>query len=474
MNHAIPSQAQVNDVPQDLFPLPLSPFEQYMTQDDTDDYPMSFVLIVRVQGNLNQEILEESIAFALKRHPLLMSHVRRDHRQRWCWYPIESNASSTDGRAHAPSYRQPSEQRIDLTREIGLRVGIDHDASQAEITFQFHHACTDGLGGVQFIGDVLAFYGQKTVSQGDEPPELKPVEFDRLLARTDFSTEDAGTTPKSVRSPFMLARRLFKLLRRSPRPLVATRKSDSPEPRLEFPAIVSRVLDRSVVQQLKLVAARNAVELNDLYLLNMFQSIRLWNRMYGVVQSHDWFRIGMPTSLRTPRHDRMPAANIVSYMFLTRRASECDTPGELLANIHQQTSRIVNHRQGRFVAWGLKYVLKLPGLLKLLLRFNQCFTTVILANVGDIRRQFTATFPLKRGRCVAGDITLEALIGAAPVRRNTRLSTSLGTYAGDLYLNFHCDPLSFSNDKAEDFADLFINQLKELIPADVTEERSAA
>jgi hypothetical protein len=182
----------------------------------------------------------------------------------------------------------------------------------------------------------------------------------------------------------------------------------------------------------------------------------------------------MPTSLRTPVHDQMPAANVVSYMFLTRRAGDCNRPDELLADIHRQTSKIVNGQQGRFVAIGLKYVLKIPGLLSLLLRMNRCFTSVILTNVGDIRRQFTARFPLKQARCVAGNVTLDVLRGAVPVRPNTRLSTSVGTYAGNLYINMHCDPLSFTRDQAEELADLFVTRLKQLIPADVAEERQAA
>ena len=126
------------------------------------------------------------------------------------------------------------------------------------------------------------------------------------------------------------------------------------------------------------------------------------------------------------------------------------------------------------MAIGLKYMLKIPGLLRCLLRMNRCFTSAILTNVGDIRRQFTARFPLKQARCVAGNVILDVLKGAVPVRPNTRLSASVGTYAGNLYINMHCDPLSFTREQAEELSDLFVNRLKQLIPVDVAAERHAA
>lgn len=457
----------------DLFPLPLTPFERYMVLDDTTDYPMSFVLIVNLRGTLQRPVFEQSVSFALRRHPLLMSRIFQLRSQGWCWVPEEPKPriSWTEAGQTPP---KSTDERLDLTREIGLRIQVNCTSAGAEIFFQFHHACTDGLGGVQFIGDLLAFYGQKTAPEGAELPEIEPIQLDRLRARATFGVAESEAPTKKVSCPFMLGRRLIKLLRRQPVPLVATRSQNPSGTLLNFPAIISRVIERPVLQQLKVVAARKAVELNDLYLLEMFQTIREWNQKHGPVRKGQWLRIGMPTSLRTPLHDQMPAANVVSYMFLTRQAADCDQPDALLADIHRQTSTIVNERQGRFVAIGLKYVLKIPGLLRCLLRMNRCFTSVILTNVGDIRRQFTARFPLKQGRCVAGDVTLDVLTGAVPVRPNTRLSTSVGTYAGNLYINFHCDPLSFTKEQAEELADLFVTRLRRSIPSDIADDRRVA
>jgi len=464
--------ATVTDAsPAELFPLPLSPFEQYMVADNTDQYPMSFVLIVRLKGDLQRDAFEESVLQAIRRHPLLMSRVASVRGRGSCWVP-ESDPRPQIRWSQGPEPIQvPERERIDLHQEIGLRIWVSWTSTESELVFQFHHACTDGLGGVQFIGDMLAFYGLKTTAPGDELPEIEPVDFSKLQARATFECAEAAQPPKSVSCPFMLCRRLMKLLRRQPVALAATRKNGVP---LKFPAIISRSIERAVLQKLKVVAARQSVELNDLYLMEMFQTIREWNQRNGTNRDRQWLRIGMPTSLRTPLHDRMPAANVVSYMFLTRRSGDCARPEELLQSIHRQTSTIVNEQQGRFLANGLRYVLKIPGLLWCLLRMNRCFTSVILTNVGDIRRQFTARFPLKQGRCVAGNVTLDVLTGAVPVRPNTRLSTSVGTYAGNLHINMHCDPHSFTQEQANELADMFVSRLQALIPADIAAERHAA
>lgn len=457
-----------------VFPLPLSPFERYMVQDETRDYPMSFVLIVNLKGHLQRNIFEQSVLFALNRHPLLMSLISKVGGKGWCWTPVANPALVIEWELNGQPLQVPDDQRIDLTREIGLRIWGDWRPNATELVFQFHHACTDGLGGVQFIGDLLAHYGLRTISDGAEAPEIEPVQFDRLKARATFSSVESEVPPKSVSCPYMIGRRVLKLLRRGPVPLAASRNRNSVGMALEFPAVISRMVERAVLLQLKVVAAQKGVELNDLYLLEMFQTIRQWNEQHAQGRDNQWLRIGMPTSLRTPIHDQMPAANVVGYMFLTRRAGDCSRPDELLADIHKQTSTIVNDRQGRLLAFAVKYLLKVPGLLWCLLRLNRCFCSAILTNVGDIRRQFTARFPLKQGKCVAGNVTLEVLKGAVPVRRNTRLSTSVGTYAGNLYINMHCDPLSFTREQAEELADLFVGRLKQLIPADVASQSRAA
>jgi NRPS condensation-like uncharacterized protein len=445
----------------DLFPLPLSPFERYMILDDTAAYPMTFVLMIKLKGNLVREPFQQAVRFALERHPLLASHIRRVRGKGPCWVPVATPTPQIWWGKSRFSQQSAVWERIDLAREIGIRISVDADAERADVLFEFHHACTDGIGAVQFIGDLLAHYGQLTTRDGDELPEISPVTFDALRAREDYSTNKIEPAAKSFSYPYMLGRLTKLLLRRRPVPVARALPTQHVGTVSRFPAMISRTLDQTQVRQLKAVAARKGVTLNDLYLLETFRTIRDWNRAQGRGRDDQWLRIGMPTNLRTSAHDRMPAANVVSYMFLARRAGDCDRPDEMLAKIHRQTSLAVHARLGRITAMGLKHVQKVPGLLWCLLRRNRCFCSAILTNVGDIQRQFHVRFPLKDGRCVAGNVILEALMASPTIRPKTRLAICVLTYAGTVFIGLRCDPLSFTREQAEELADAFVIRLNQ-------------
>src|SRR6476619_1207831 len=62
----------------------LTPFEEYMLLDDTDEYPMSFHNWCRLVGPLDREALDAALADVQARHPLLrMRVVREKGKLRW-------------------------------------------------------------------------------------------------------------------------------------------------------------------------------------------------------------------------------------------------------------------------------------------------------------------------------------------------------------------------------------------------------
>ena len=58
-----------------LFPLRLTPFEEFMFADDRTDYPMTFFIDVGLSGSLCRPSFEQALHQALQRHPLLTSRV---------------------------------------------------------------------------------------------------------------------------------------------------------------------------------------------------------------------------------------------------------------------------------------------------------------------------------------------------------------------------------------------------------------
>ena len=158
---------------------------------------------------------------------------------------------------------------------------------------------------------------------------------------------------------------------------------------------------------------------NDLLLCDLFQTLREWN----IEQSsqHDgWLRIGVPVKLSTGHDDRMSATNGVSFTFLTRNASQCaGDPQTLLAGIHAETEVYTRSRRAMMFLAGLRVMQSIPGAMPLWLGANRCMATAVLSNLGDMSRLFGAKFPCRDGRAVSGDLILEDVFGAPPIRPHT-------------------------------------------------------
>lgn len=179
------------------FPLPLAPFEWYMLEDDRPDYPMTFSLRLRLSGRIRREVFEAALDEARGRHPLLCARIEHRPRRGPCWELADEVSPFLDWDDAGVPLRHPAGEAMDLTSEAGLRLWVRQDTGTASVILQFHHACCDGLGGLQFAGDLLAAYGIRTVCRAVQPV-LLPLDAGRLWTRGDFS-QDAPSWMSRVR-----------------------------------------------------------------------------------------------------------------------------------------------------------------------------------------------------------------------------------------------------------------------------------
>jgi hypothetical protein len=367
-----------------------------------------------------------------------------------------------------PQLPPPRERFIDLRRTAGVRVWAGVAKDFTRVVFQFHHAATDGIGAIQFIGDLLACYGLLTCENPRLAPELSPLQHNGLIHR--------GQPWEPEHRPRRLLHRLamwtWKLARVIPTDLAARQVvSEAPCPRIKDapPAsdaaslFVTRILSPEQVLSIKAAADSRGCMSNDLYTLAMFHALEKWNRSCGRTTDHEAYRVGLPVTLRTPRHDDSPAANILSYMFLTHKGSELSDHQQMLRHIHETSHSVLISSDSGLVCWSMGVMKRIPGMLRLASCSPVRFCTTILANVGDVRRHFRSRFSLDKGRCVAGNIILEYLLGAAPIRPGTWLGLSLGIYAKKLFINLNCAPLRFSSEDSNRLADLFVSSLLDLV-----------
>lgn len=133
-------------------------------------------------------------------------------------------------------------------------------------------------------------------------------------------------------------------------------------------------------------------------------------------------------------------------------------PRRLLKATRRRMNVVKKRDQKYFLDLVLKtgdFLAKLVGGdLSLFLRSKQCRATATFSNIG---RTFTDV-PLERtedGRVRIGDLTLDAIENAPPIRPRSPISVAALTYGGRLTFGFRFDPRYLTDAEAQAFLDRF-------------------
>jgi len=437
-------------------PLPLVPFEQYMLVDDRPAYPMNFFIRLRFAGRLDEEVLQSALRAVLPRHPLLTATVRQTGFNRYQWVAAPGlspkvhwlNALSTNGFPHALP--------IDLFSEPGLRVFLVQAAGVCELIAQFHHACCDGLGAMGFLEDLLITYALKTgtLAGGSTLRQLEP---ERLRHRGKFGLtawKYLKIQHQQIQSPFGA----WDFFAHTPVPVVPHRpRSAAAPPPLSFPATVSRELTAEQFGALRALARRQNVTVNDILTRDLFVALGRWKTLYAPCHALDRLRVSIPVNLRKPDDYRMPAANVVSMVFLDRRPKDLADTERLLWGIHRQMDHIKQTGLKLTFVLCLRAVQSLPGGIARLAAVDRCSATGVLTNLGMLLEH--VPLPQLDGKLALDGAVLEGLDIVAPLRPYTCVAFAVFTYAGRLGITLHYDPHPLDARAASSLMDMYVEQV---------------
>jgi len=253
-----------------------------------------------------------------------------------------------------------------------------------------------------------------------------------------------------------------KWLWRRPTPLAAPRARYGPAAAAAFPSFHAHTFDPQPTTALGEVARRNGATLNDLLLRDQFLTILDWNRGCGIPDGR-WLRVAMPVNLRARTDLQMPAANKMSYAFLTRRPRDCADPAALLRGIHQETEAIKRWRLGLTFLGGLSLAARVPGALRLGCSGSRCLATTMLSNLHDPSSYFRVRLP-RDGRLLRiADVTLERILAAPLLRPLTRAGMVAVRYAGRLTICARCDPYTFDSEDCRRLLALYVARIEETL-----------
>ena len=327
---------------------------------------------------------------------------------------------------------------------------------RSDLILQWHHACCDGLGMSGFIRDLLLAYAAETNTTGHPPrlPRLNPE-----LLRDRGGIESSGSNKLvGLRRQFMSLKRALRFYCHHPVPLVPHRpRPDDASPPENYPATCHRLLSRPETDALRCWAQNEGATLNELLIRELFLAMDRLRRDRGHDDGREWMRMMVPISLRRPGDRRLPAADVVSSVFLDRRGKDVIDPRKLLTGIRKEMKRIADNQLQWTFPRTLSVLRRLPGGIAGSVRRHRCSMTCIFTNVGELFRRL----PLAKSdsRYVVGNVIFESIDGLAPIRPYNCLTLATVAYAGRRTINLHYDPQILSAELASQFWDAYLSRV---------------
>ena len=455
----------------DVFPLHLSPFEEFMLLDEHPGYRMTFLVEQSFDGEIDRAAFDAGVTEALRRHPLLRANVRQSFFRRWSWVAAKNAQPQVDWASHDEPAKDTEDIGIDLRRDIGVRFVARVGNGRSRLVTQFHHACCDGMGAIQFLSDLFAKYTRVVSPHAASQPAYQPAEARHLRKRADLKVY----TDRSM-SRWQLFRRVLKYARHysayPPVALAGSRLTAKPQTPLAAPGTLTRTLPLSAQHALRRIARRWDVSVNELLIRELMLTIRDWNERQGTLQDTDHISIFVPTNLRNLEHDQLPAANVVGFVAFQRSVAEMNEPERLLESIQQESRFYKRWRFGAAFLDALKVVHWIPGALRRVVNSDHSFGSAIFSCLGDPSLAITANFPVNAdGNPIFGNLVFDDLNTAPPIRPNTHAAFTTWHFSNKLRLGVRCDAAVFSQESAQELLDLFADRVVALASTSI-EERS--
>ena len=434
-----------------LFPQRFTPFEYFFFIEQVAKYPQAFYIRLDCRGPLDREAFSQAYQLAIGRHPLLSARIEFDHDGWPMWLPDVAPPISWNDQG--PTADRSSNAAI-MNSRVLARAFVCGDETQ--LSFMFDHVATDGMGGFQFISDLMVAYAH-LCSNDAGPPKWRPLDSELLRDRgrhTLFGRHirlvDLIRLPR-VTLPLMFRR------------VAAVSEHGKPGNvgfhQTPLPDFLVHTLSEQESTALSLVARKLSVRLSELLLRDYFLMLTAWNR--NTPDSRLPMRILVPTNMRRRQDLRMPAANMFGFAFVTRRANRCRDRTELLQSIRAEMSVIKSQRRALYHELGQRLFCIWPRLLRWNVGRKWTFATAVFTNLNAGFDH--VPLPWRGDRRAAGDLIIENGYGAGPLRPDTRVSLAIHSYAGRMSIAIRSDEHVFGPEQQNELLRAYLDQLRTTI-----------
>lgn len=436
------------------FPLPLTPFEEYALRDGTSSHPMEFFYRLTFDGPLDPGAVATAAREAFRRHPLLAACIdeRPGRTPRFVVAGPAEPVIVIDGSAGLPPIPALDTARGPLARLLI----VERADGQADILAQFHHVACDGLGALAFLGDFSAILD--ATLRGDRLPAdtANPL----LLRGRGRYGLDSWKLVRSLPSQARGLEGVWKFLTHRPVRLAPHTSTDQSQ---GFHRLQRATADfqGDDVRGLRRAATDAGVSLNEFAAAALLGAIADALPASACSAARDRVRLSIPMNMRRPADRHMPAANVVSMVFLDRAPAEIASPA-LAGSLHDEMQLIKRLGLGMTFLFTLAVARCLPGGIARLVGDRSTAATALFTNLGRILSRHVD----ERGGCVR--VGARRLIGVeplAPLRRGTALAMAAVEYSGTLSFTLRTDPHSIDAATTAALRDAFARRLRLAVPA---------
>lgn len=416
-----------------------------MLADDRSDYPRTFVIVLQLSFAIEEPRLRQAIDLATKRHPLLRASVDAGGERATHWIECSSPQYSIEWQtrtgAHPNNYEQVVEP-FDLCSEPGVRFRVGPGDEGDVLRVDFHHACTDGVGAIQFLSDLIATYCDVSA---DTDLTLPPLDPTRLAHRADFgltgwrrlvrwlygSVGWLGAIEFLVHHPAALGNQ-------DARTGATDRRSSG---------YCWQTLTSGQTTSLVQFAKREGVTVNDLLMRDIFVTIQQFVERHNPARTKDHKRVMVPTSLRVRGDELTPAANIVAMINLDRRPHRWTDETRMLRVLHWELSAVKRLRLGVIFVQIIHTLWWLFGSLRRFLLADRCQATCVASNLGSVLPTIEAD-------------KVRAVEFYSPIRPLTAAAFGIATHADRMTISLHYDRAVLSADQGGELLDRLVERIR--------------
>jgi hypothetical protein len=219
-----------------------------------------------------------------------------------------------------------------------------------------------------------------------------------------------------------------------------------------YPAACAKHFSSETRGALRAAAAVAGVTTNDLLARDLFVAMTNFRRRRDLPDD-DWLRLLVPINLRNVADRSLPAANVVSSVFLDRRGADTADRGQLLTGVHDEMQLIKDNELGFTFVFSLHFNRWMPGGLRKTARGDQCTSTAVFTNLGNLLSR--TRLPREGESLVCGDVRLQGVEMLAPLTPYTSAAFAAGWLGNRLSLTLHYDPRVLSAGDADELLELF-------------------